>query len=89
MRSVVSTFSLVVTCAVLLAGCAQISPRAAVAEAEAAAVDDEAFCRGNGGPPGSNGFAACMKDRDAMRAQQAARADRTHNRLVEGMLNGR
>ena len=76
-------------CAFLLAGCAQLSPQSAVAQAETAAVDDEGFCRSNGGPPGSNGFAACMKDRDAARARQQARADRTHTRMIEGMLNGR
>ena len=89
MRGPVPILCLVAACAALLAGCAEISPRAAVAEAEAAAVDDDAYCRSNGGPPGSNGYATCLKDRDAARARQQTRVDRTHTRLIDSMMNGR
>ena len=52
------------------------------------AVDDEAFCAGKGAP-GSNNYAACMKDRDVARSQSQARMDRSHRRVSEDMLNGR
>ena len=55
-----------------LAGCFQ----SAREQAEAAAVDDDALCQKNGGPPGSNGYAACMKDRDVQRSSSQARIDR-------------
>jgi hypothetical protein len=88
MRLVRSKFWLVLAGALVLSACAQISPPspAAVAQAEA---DDDAYCRSNGGEPGSNGYAACMKDRDAARSAQAARMDRTHQRLSDDMLNRR
>jgi hypothetical protein len=72
----------------LLAACAQIAPQspAVVAAAEA---DDDAYCRSNAGPPGSNAYAACLKDRDAVRSAAQNRMDRTHQRMVDDMLNRR
>jgi hypothetical protein len=72
----------------LLSACAQIAPSspAVVAAAEA---DDDAYCRSNAGPPGSNAYAACLKDRDAVRTAAQSRMDRTHSRLVDDMLNRR
>ena len=72
----------------LISGCAQIAPQSPAVVA-AAVADDEAFCRANAGPPGSNAYAACLKERDVARAEQDRRMDRTHQRLVEDMLNRR
>jgi hypothetical protein len=52
-------------------------------------VDDDALCQKSAGPPGSNGYAACMKDRDVARAGSQARVDRAHRRVTEDMLNAR
>jgi len=75
-------------CGLLLAACAQIAPQspAVVATAEA---DDDAYCRSNAGPVGSNAYAACLKDRDAVRVAAQNRLDRTHSRMVDDMLNRR
>ena len=51
-------------------------------------VDDEAFCASKAAP-GSNIYAACLKDRDVARSQSQSRMDRTHRRVSEDMLNGR
>ena len=72
---------------VWLSGCALIAPNSA-SVVEAAAAEDAAFCRSNGGPPGSNEYAACMKERDLARGEQERRLDRAHQRMVDGMLNG-
>ena len=82
----VTTQRLLLTIAVglSLAGCLQTSRETATAPA----ADDDAVCRGNG-PVGSNGYAACMKDRDVAREQSQARMDRSHRRVSEDMLNGR
>jgi hypothetical protein len=86
MRIVVST--LLLAAGLFLAACAQIAPQspAVVAAAEA---DDDAYCRRSGGPPGSDGYAACLKERDASRHATQGRMDRTHQRMVDDMLNRR
>jgi hypothetical protein len=68
-----------------LAGCMQTARE----RVEAAAVDDDALCQRNAGPPGSSAYAACMKDRDVARANSQARVDRAHRRVTEDMLNAR
>ena len=68
-----------------LAGCLQTARE----QAETAVVDDDVLCQKNGGPVGSNGYAACMKDRDVARSNSQARVDRAHRRVSEDMLNGR
>jgi hypothetical protein len=77
-----------VACALSLAACAQIAPQSPSVLA-AAAVDDDTFCRANGGVPGSDGYARCLKERDIARAQEQRRGDRAHERMVEGMMSGR
>ena len=50
--------------------------------------DDDAFCRAGGKvAPGSAEYAACLRDRDAARANEVARADRKQRDLGEYMLN--
>lgn len=68
-----------------LAGCLQTARE----EMAAAANDDDVFCQRNAGPPGSNPYAACLKDRDIARSNRQARMDRTHRRVSEDMLNAR
>ncbi len=52
------------------------------------ATDDDTHCRANGGPPGSDGYAQCLKNRDSARAVAVERADRTHRNLTERMRSG-
>ena len=85
MRSALSKFLLAIAVGLSLAGCMQTARE----QAEAAVVDDDALCQKSGGPPGSNGYAACMKDRDVARAGSQARVDRAHRNVTESMLNGR
>lgn len=73
--------------ALLLSACAQFernTPPQAV-------VDDDAYCRANGGEPGSSPYVACMKDRDvaASRAAGGSRIERAHRNMAEDMLNNR
>ena len=49
--------------------------------------DDDAYCRANGGPLGSPQYVACRKDRDVLRSNAIARADRKQRDLGEWMLN--
>jgi hypothetical protein len=50
--------------------------------------DDDAFCRaGSKVAPGSSEYAACLRDRDAQRANEIARADKKQRDLGEYMLN--
>jgi hypothetical protein len=49
--------------------------------------DDDTFCRANNVKVGSPEYVACRKDRDAQRANAAARADRAQRNLGEYMLN--
>ncbi len=69
----------------LLTGCAQFER----SPAPAAVVDDDAYCRTNGGEPGSSAYAACLKDRDvaASRGSGSSRIERAHRNLAEDMLN--
>jgi hypothetical protein len=82
-----ATTKLLLTIAVglSLAGCFQ----SAREQVEAAAVDDDALCQKNAGPPGSSPYAACMKDSDVARANSQARRDRAHRNVAEDMLNRR
>jgi hypothetical protein len=49
--------------------------------------DDDAFCRANNVAVGSPEYVACRKDRDVMRNNANARADRAQRNLGEYMLN--
>jgi hypothetical protein len=49
--------------------------------------DDDAICRANNVAPGSPGYVACRRDRDALRNTAAARADRKQRDLGDYMLN--
>ena len=50
--------------------------------------DDDTFCRAGGTvAPGSPQYVACIRDRDAQRANEIARADRKQRDLGEYMLN--
>jgi hypothetical protein len=49
--------------------------------------DDDAICRANNVAVGSTEYVACRKDRDALRNNAAARADRKQRDLGEYMLN--
>ena len=72
----------------MLASCAQAERPSPMASAQATS-DDDAFCRSNGGAPGSNGYAACIKEREVARAGQEGRMDRAHQRMADDMLNRR
>lgn len=85
MRATTSRLLLTIVVGVSLAACMQTSRETATAPA----VDDDAFCQRNAGPPGSNPYAACMKDRDVAREQSQARVDRAHRNVTEDMLNAR
>jgi hypothetical protein len=49
--------------------------------------DDDAICRANNVTPGSSEYVACRRDRDALRNNAAARADRKQRDLGDYMLN--
>jgi hypothetical protein len=86
MRATTTTrILLTIIAGLALAGCLQTGRE----EVAAAASDDDAYCQRQAGPPGSDGYAACMKDRDVQRSQSQARMDRSHRRVSEDMLNGR
>lgn len=84
MRASFSRCLVLLAAALALAGCFQTGP----SPVASAAADDEALCSSRGAP-GSNDYAACMKNRDVAREQSQARTDRTHRRVAEDMLNGR
>ncbi len=67
----------------LLAGCLE---RGQPTMAESGG-DDDAFCRANNVVVGSPEYVACRKDRDIMRNNANARADRAQRNLGEYMLN--
>jgi hypothetical protein len=67
----------------LLAGCLERG-RPTVVESSS---DDDTICRANNVAVGSSEYAACRKDRDVMRSNAAARADRRQRDLGEYMLN--
>lgn len=49
--------------------------------------DDDAYCRANGGPPGSSQYVTCRKDRDVQRSDAVTRADRKQRDLGDWMVN--
>ncbi len=49
--------------------------------------DDDTFCRANNVAAGSSEYGSCRKDRDAQRANAAARADKKQRDLGEYMMN--
>jgi hypothetical protein len=75
-------FAVIGTC-FLLGACAQLSRETAAAPA-----DDESHCRSSGAP-GTDAYAACLKNRDVAREQSQGRRDRTHRRVADDMLNSR
>lgn len=82
-----------VAAAGLLGGCAQMSQEGgplASREQAAPVLDDDAYCRANGGEPGSSAYVACRKNRDvaASRAASSDRYERAHKNMAERMLNG-
>jgi hypothetical protein len=79
----ISTPLIAFTLAVTLSACAQRSqiPVSSLGE------DDDAICRANGVTVGSTEYVACRKDRDVIRNNAAARADRSQRNLSEYMLN--
>lgn len=80
-----SKLSLLMVLGLGLSACAQISRETA---GSAGLADDDAACRSSGAP-GSDAYAACVKNRDVSREQSQARRDRTHKRVAEDMLNSR
>jgi hypothetical protein len=49
--------------------------------------DDDAICRANNVVVGSPAYVACRRDRDVLRGNAAARADKKQRDLGEYMLN--
>jgi hypothetical protein len=68
----------------LLAGCLERGPPTV---ANTLSEDDDTFCRANNVAVGSSEYIACRKDRDVLRNNAAARADRRQRDLGEYMLN--
>ena len=67
----------------LLAGCLE---RGQPTMVNAGGDDDDAFCRASGAA-GSPEYVACRKDRDVVRGNATARADRRQRDLGEYMMN--
>ncbi len=84
MNARVSRIAGVFIISTLLSACAQFERDQPVA-----VTDDDAYCRANGGQPGSPAYAACLKDRDvaASRGVGGSRIERAHRNLAEDMLN--
>jgi hypothetical protein len=84
MRLKTSTHLLVLLLvAPLLAGCLERGQPTMVDSS----ADDDAFCRANNVKVGSPEYVACRKDRDVVRNNANARADRRQRDLGEFMLN--
>jgi hypothetical protein len=49
--------------------------------------DDDAICRANNVAAGSSAYVACRRDRDAIRGNAAARADKKQRDLGQYMLD--
>jgi hypothetical protein len=49
--------------------------------------DDDTFCRANNVAAGSPEYVACIKNRDAQRANAISRADRRQRDIGEYMIN--
>ena len=69
--------------ALFLCGCVQRSQIAVSTLGE----DDDTLCRANNVAVGSSEYIACRKDRDVLRNNAAARADRRQRDLGEYMMN--
>jgi hypothetical protein len=67
--------------ALALSACAQRSQVSTLGE------DDDAICRANNVAAGSPEYIACRKDRDVLRDNAAARADRRQRDLGDYMMN--
>jgi hypothetical protein len=76
-------FTALTLAALALSACAQRSeiPVSSLGE------DDDAICRANNVAIGSPEYVACRRDRDVIRNNAAARADRRQRNLGEYMLN--
>ncbi len=68
----------------LLAGCLE---RGRPTIVDSSGGDDDAICRANNVAVGSSEYVACRKDRDVLRNNATARADRRQRDLGEYMLN--
>jgi len=69
--------------ALALAACAQRSQPTVSTLGE----DDDVICRANNVAVGSSEYIACRKDRDVLRNNAAAKADRRQRDLGEYMMN--
>ena len=49
--------------------------------------DDDTFCRANNVAVGSSAYVACRRERDAIRGNAAARADKQQQNLAQYMLD--
>ena len=68
----------------LLAGCLE---RGRPTIVDSSGGDDDAICRANNVAAGSSEYVACRRDRDVVRSNATARADRRQRDLGEYMLN--
>ena len=68
----------------LLAGCLE---RGRPTIVDSSGGDDDAICRANNVAVGSSEYVACRRDRDVLRSNATARADRRQRDLGEYMLN--
>ena len=83
-RSFIGTRLMIVAVGSLgLAACAERGP----ASLSSLEQDDDVACRANNITVGSSEYIACRRDRDALRDNAAARADRRQRDLAEHMLN--
>jgi hypothetical protein len=77
-------FTVLILLALALSACAR---RGETPLTSTLAEDDDTFCRANNVAAGSPEYVACRRDRDAQRANAAARADKQQRNLGEYMLN--
>jgi hypothetical protein len=83
MRPGSARLPIALTLALVLSACAQRTQLSVSTLGE----DDDAICRTNNVAVGSSEYIACRKDRDVLRNNAAARADRRQRNLGEYMLN--
>jgi hypothetical protein len=69
--------------ALAVSGCASRGP----APVSTLGEDDDTYCRANNVAAGSPEYIACRKDRDVLRNNAAAKADRRQRDLGEYMMN--
>ena len=74
---------IVAVLALMLGACASRSP----APVSTLGEDDDVYCRANNVAVGSSEYIACRKDRDVLRNNAAARADRRQRDLGEYMMS--